>query len=269
MKNFWTSIVTFAHTVTAQVGERLLGEFGHVQAEYKADGSLVTAADQWADQFLHRAIATRFPEHGVLSEEADHHFPSQDWCWVIDPIDGTTNFTRGIPIWGISLGLLYRGVPVFGHVHLPPINQTFHGWWSAPGQANGAYLNGVAIQTRLDPPAPDQFFSLCARSLAVLQNPFPCKIRMLGAASYNLLTVAAGSAVGAVEATPKLWDIAAAWPLIQAAGGCWVSLEAAPLFPLIPGKDYGQVSYPTLVVSQAEWVDPFRELVAVIGKAPA
>ncbi|NJK41190.1 MAG: inositol monophosphatase [Acaryochloridaceae cyanobacterium SU_2_1] len=268
MKKFWTSVVTFAHTVTAQVGERLLGEFGQVQAEYKADGSLVTASDQWADQFLQRAIATSFPDHGLISEEANHHFPSQEWCWVIDPIDGTTNFTRGIPLWGISLGLLYQGVPVFGHIHFPPLNQTFHGFWSAPGQANAAYLNGVPLHTRQDPPAPDQLFSLCARSLSILQNPFPCKIRMLGSASYNLLTVATGGTIGAVEATPKLWDIAAVWPLIQAAGGAWISLEGSDLFPLIQGQDYGQIPYPTLVVSQADWVDQFLVLVSSIGKAP-
>jgi myo-inositol-1(or 4)-monophosphatase len=78
---------------------------------------------------------------------------------------------------------------------------------------------------------------------------------MLGSASYNLLTVAQGITLGAVEATPKIWDIAGAWPIIQAAGGTWVSLGEDPIFPLQVGQNYAQIAYPTLVVSQAQWVD--------------
>jgi len=219
MLNFWTSVLAFAQTITAQVGNQLLTEFGQVQAAEKADGSLVTQSDRWADEELRQAIAAAFPSHGVLSEEAEHVFPDADWCWVIDPLDGTTNFAHGIPIWGISLGLLYQGTPVFGYVHLPPLAQSFHGFWSAPSQPNGAFLNLKPISastTRLDS---NCFFSLCSRSVSALQQPFPCKIRMLGAASYNFLTVATGATLGGVEATPKIWDIAAAWPIVQAAGG--------------------------------------------------
>lgn len=266
MPTFWTSIVTFAHTVTQQVGERLLTEFGVVQPTSKSDGSLVTQSDQWADQFLRQAIATAFPDHGVLSEEAEHIFPSNNWCWIIDPIDGTTNFARGVPIWGISLGLLYQGVPVFGCVHIPTLQQTFHGFWAAPDQKDGAFCNQVPIHTRTDAPASNQFFSLCARSLSVLQNPFPCKIRMLGSASYNLLTVAHGITIGAVEATPKIWDIAGVWPIVQAAGGTWVALGTEPIFPLVAGQNYSQIPYPTLAVSQAQWVEKFVPLVTSIGQ---
>jgi myo-inositol-1(or 4)-monophosphatase len=117
MTTLWTQIIEFAEKTTAQVGVQLLTEFGQAQAVEKADGSLVTRSDRWADETLRQAIQQAFPTHGVLSEEVEHIFPEQDWCWVIDPIDGTTNFARGIPLWGISLGLLYRGTPVFGHVY--------------------------------------------------------------------------------------------------------------------------------------------------------
>ena len=128
MTDFWTTVLDFAKTTTAEVGQTLLETFGQARADEKADGSLVTSSDRWADGALRHAIAQAFPEHGVLSEEVEHIFPETDWCWIIDPIDGTTNFTRGVPIWGISLGLLYRGTPVFGYVHLPPIQQSFHGF---------------------------------------------------------------------------------------------------------------------------------------------
>lgn len=265
----WPHILGQAQRITDQVGQRLLQDFGQVQAQEKADGSLVTASDQWADEALRAALLEAFPDHGVLSEEVEHRFPANDWCWIIDPIDGTTNFTRGIPLWAISLGLLYHGTPVFGHVYLPPLRQSFYGYW--PGQSgvvtpHGAYLNGRPIRTSPAAPAKNQFFSLCARSTAVLAQPFPCKVRMLGTAAYNLLTVATGSTLGAVEATPKIWDIAAAWPILQAAGGCWVPLDGSEPFPLVVGSDYGQRAYPTLAVSQAQWVSQFQPLVQSVAE---
>lgn len=266
---FWTSILTFAEATTHRVGEKLLQDFGQAQAVEKQDGSLVTDSDQWADAELRHSIQTAFPDHGVLSEEVEHIFPDTDWCWIIDPIDGTTNYARGIPIWAISLGLLYRGTPVFGYVHVPPLSQSFHGFWAGDTGLTlptGAFLNGRPIHTSTAPPSSNQFFNLCARSTRVLQNPVPCKIRMLGVATYNLLTVAMGAVLGGVEATPKIWDIAAVWAIVQAAGGVWHPLESDPIFPLQPGQDYGSRSFPTLVVSRPEWVDTFLPLVEFLRR---
>ncbi len=265
MTDFWDQILALAQSTTDQVGAQLLQDFGQVQASEKADGSLVTQSDQWADRALRAAIASQFPNHGILSEEGEHTFPSPDWCWIIDPLDGTTNFTRGIPIWGISLGLLYQGTPVFGYVHFPPLQQTFYGFWQARDRPNGAFLDHKSIHTRAEQPGSNQFFSLCARSTSVLAKPFPCKIRMLGSASYNFLTVAAGATLGGVEATPKIWDIAAAWAIVQAAGGSWLTLDDQPIFPLQVGQDYGDRPYPTLVASQPKLIDFFRPLVASVG----
>ncbi|MBE9178800.1 inositol monophosphatase family protein [Oculatella sp. LEGE 06141] len=272
MTEFWTDVLTFAETTTARVGAQLLNEFGQVTAAEKADGSLVTQADRWADEELRGAIAQAFPAHGVLSEEVEHIFPDQDWCWIIDPIDGTTNFARGVPIWGISLGLLYQGTPVFGYVHLPPIAQSFYGYWygtSGLSGPTGAFLNHQPIHASTDAPSANHFFNLCARSTSVLQNPVPCKIRMLGVATYNLLTIAAGIALGGVEATPKIWDIAAVWAIVQAAGAAWVPLETDPIFPLKVGEDYSQRSYPTLVVSQPELTETFLPLVRSVANRSA
>jgi myo-inositol-1(or 4)-monophosphatase len=257
MQNFWTHLLAFAQDMTTEVGTRLLQDYGRVQATEKNDGSLVTDSDQWADGEIRSAIARQFPEHGVLSEEVEHILPPTDWCWVIDPIDGTTNFTQGIPLWAISLGLLYKGTPVFGFVYLPTLNQSFYGFWSAPDRENGAFLNGRPIQVRLDAPGSNQFFSFCARSIQFYRHPFPCKIRMLGVASYNLLTVAAGITLGAVEATPKIWDIAGVWPILQAAGASWVALDSQSIFPLTVGKNYSQQVFPTLVVARSQWIETF------------
>ncbi|RCJ24812.1 inositol monophosphatase [Nostoc minutum NIES-26] len=260
MNDFWKTILDFAQTTTTRVGRQLMQDFGQVQALQKADGSLVTQADKWADREIRDAIASNFSGYGILSEESDRVFPGTEWCWVIDPLDGTTNFTRGIPIWSISLGLLYQGTPIFGYVHVPPLNQTFHGFWegsSGLATPSGAFLNHHPIHTSADAPSNNHFFNLCSRSTAVIQKGFPCKIRMLGVASYNFLTVATGATLGGIEATPKVWDLAGAWVIVQAAGGVWSSLKSEP-FPLLPGQDYSDRSFPTLVISRPELLSTFE-----------
>lgn len=268
MPDFWIQVLDFARTTTNRVGDRLLQDLGSAQAVEKADGSLVTQSDRWADEELRTAIHQAFPEHGVLSEEAEHVFPDTDWCWIIDPIDGTTNFTRGLPLWGISLGLLYKGIPVFGYVHLPPLRQSFHGYWQGNSGLEipvGVFLNDRPIHSSPEAPSPNHFFNVCARSTKVLNKPIPCKIRMLGVATYNLLTVAAGWSLGGIEATPKIWDIAAVWVITQAAGATWTPIEPDSIFPLQVGHDYRDRAYPTLVTSQAELVPVFLPLVKEIG----
>ena len=270
--NFWSDILTFAERTTQQIGQQLLSDFGTVTAGEKADGSLVTRSDRWADEELRRFIQDAFPDHGVLSEEVEHIFPATDWCWIIDPIDGTTNFTRGVPAWGVSLGLLYCGTPIFGYVDFPPLQQSFWGYWQGDSGLDcptGAFLNGNPIHTSTDEPSSNHFFSLCARSTSVLiqPEPFPCKVRMVGAATYNLLMVAAGIALGGVEATPKIWDIAAVWAIAHAAGAAWVPLDEKPIFPLQPGQNYSRQPFPTLVTSRENLVPVFQPLVQSIGSS--
>lgn len=256
--NFCDRVLEVARTTAQRVGAQLLLDFGHVQGLEKADGSLVTLSDEWADREIRSSIAEAFPDHAILSEEAEHGFTDAEWTWIIDPLDGTTNFTRGIPLWGISIGLLYNGVPVFGYVYFPPVNQAFYGFWAGNTGLDlpaGAYLNGRAIYVSYDKPSSNHFFSFCARSLQVWQPGFPCKVRMLGVATYNFLAVACGVSLGGVEATPKIWDLAAVWAIVHAAGGVWVSLRDEPTFPAVAGRDYGSYAMPCLVVGKQELAD--------------
>jgi myo-inositol-1(or 4)-monophosphatase len=269
MTDFWAEVLGFCDEITAEVGDYLIAKLGTVAGEEKSDGSLVTECDQWSDDRLRGAIRSRFPDHGVLTEETEHIFPANDWCWIIDPIDGTTNFTRGLPLWGISLGLLYKGVPVFGYVAMPMIRQNFYGYWAGDSgldMPTGAYCNGRPIRVSTDSTSGNHFFNLCARSLSVFQNPVPAKIRMLGVSTYSLLTIAQGSALGAVEATPKIWDIAAVWAIVHAAGGTWKALDESVIFPLVVGENYGSRPYPTLVVARSALLAVFGPLVAGVGR---
>jgi myo-inositol-1(or 4)-monophosphatase len=130
----------------------------------------------------------------------------------------------------------------------------------------GAFLNGKPIHVRPDAPGKNQFFSLCTRSTDVMKEPFPCKVRMLGVATYNLLIVAAGYAIGAVEATPKVWDIAGIWPILHAAGATWTALDNQPPFPLTVGKNYCSQPFPTLITNRADRVEQFRPLVQIVAR---
>jgi myo-inositol-1(or 4)-monophosphatase len=264
MKN-WQTILPFIQELTRQVGDRLLADFEQARvAIAKDDGSLVTKSDRWADAYIKAALEQEFPEFGVLTEESTQILPDLEWVWVVDPLDGTTNFARGIPIWGISLGLLHHGTPVFGYVAMPPLRQNIYGWSDEHGSA--AFFNDTPIHLPEVSPDPDAlgnyFFSACSRSLEKMgRSKFPFKLRMLGVASYNILTVAIGSTIGAVEATPKIWDIAAVWVILKAIGAIWVPLEASPnIFPLEMGKDYSQKNFPTLVVSHAELLPMAQEI---------
>ena len=80
MNDFWTQVLDFASSTTKRVGSQLMQDFGQVQADQKADGSLVTKADKWADEEIRNAIAATFPSHGILSEEGEHIFPDTEWC---------------------------------------------------------------------------------------------------------------------------------------------------------------------------------------------
>ncbi len=266
---FWTQVLDVASITAQRVGAQLLLDFGHVQGLEKADGSLVTQSDEWADREIRSSILAVFPDHAILSEEGNHEFTDAQWTWIIDPLDGTTNFTRGIPLWGVSIGLLYYGEPVFGYVYFPPVNQAFHGYWAGNTGLDlptGAYLNGRQIQVSQDSPSSNHFFSFCARSLQVWQPGFPCKVRMLGVATYNFLAVAAGSSLGGVEATPKIWDLAAVWAIVHAAGGTWRSLRTEPTFPAVVGRNYGSYAMPSLIVNNPELASLLLPMMTSIQK---
>ena len=261
MIHFWYQVYNFCRQTTKEVAQKLLIDFGRLEADQKADGSLVTEADKWADRKIREAIKQCFPTHGVLTEETEHFFPDNDWCWVIDPIDGTTNFTRGVSIWGISIGLLYQGVPVFGFIYFPQIQQTFHGYYygdTGLSGPKGSFVNNNPIHTSEASASLSQVFTLCTRSLQVLDQNFPCKVRITGVTSYDLALVACGATLGTLEKSPKIWDIAGGYPIICGAGGSFIHLQNNHPFPLTQGVNYSEIGFPCLAVAQENLVSVFQ-----------
>lgn len=242
-----------ALSIAAEAADALVAAFGRHTATRKSDGTLVTAADRAVDALVTARLHTTYPDHAVLSEERDTCFaPDTPFSWVVDPLDGTTNFANGLPIWGISLALLYRGAPVVGVLSFPLLHETY-----SAVRGGGAQRNAAPVQTAaLVVPDDEHFLMCCTRTPRRYRLDTPLKPRILGSAAYHVAAVACGSAAAGVEATPKLWDLAAALLILEEAGGVYRRLSTAigfagdMLFPLASTPtNYANLSFPLLLAA--------------------
>jgi myo-inositol-1(or 4)-monophosphatase len=244
----------FARDLAHRTGKRLKFASGQLIASTKKDGTLVTTSDIEADQRVAEAIAQRYPDHGVLSEEGEKVYHGQEWCWVIDPIDGTTNFTWGFPAWGVLVALLYKGQPVLGVAEFPPVGQQLYavrgqGAWR---KTEIGYGDGP-IQASADKAfTTTQLFAVGTRSLKPVLPNIPCKLRLPGSTGFDFALLACGACVGAYDSTVHVWDIAALWPILEESGAQIVTNHPGGIFPLGEGVDYCSVEFATLGAATAE-----------------
>ena len=227
---------------------------GRTAVTMKSDGTPVTEHDRATDERLVSALLAAFPGHGAVSEERDRTAPGTDWTWVLDPIDGTSNFIAGLPYWCVSVALCLEGSPVLGVVEAPTLARRFTAVAGA-----GAFSSDTGSRLRVtrpvalhDPSAshvPGLYSGGAARDLhadGVLLNA-----RVMGASALDLAMVARGSAPLAVALGPHVWDVAAGALLVTEAGGTVVGLGPDPLLPLVPGRDYSDAVVPTAAASDA------------------
>ncbi len=248
----------FTIQLARQAGAYLLDAFAlsGTNATMKVDRSFVTHADVAVDHLITTAIQEQFPGEAILSEEL-HNGLSEvtPTIWIVDPLDGTTNFSLGLHVWGVLITRLQSGLPEITVQYFPLLNELY-----AAQRGEGAWLNGNPIHTR--PPDPDQpygFFACCSRTHRRYQISIPYKPRILGAAAYSFCMLARGAALISMEVSPKIWDIAGAWLLVQEAGGCIQPLEGQDPFPLVAGCAYHQANFPTLGTATPELMDSTRK----------
>ncbi len=234
------------------VSERQIKDFGNISASNKADGSLVTSCDLWSDKTIVDGIASIAPNEGILSEEGSKSIPNTKAYWVVDPLDGTTNFAAGIPYWSISVARFVEGIPQSSFLIIPTLKKKF-----VSIKGKGVWLNNKKIDPK-DCNHQSECVSLCSRSIKILQKKpnsvFPGKIRLLGVSSLNLTSVAMGQTFGAIESTPKIWDIAAAWLLLEELNCSIDWLETDPL-NLFSGQDLSDVNFPLIACKSIEKVE--------------
>jgi histidinol phosphatase-like enzyme (inositol monophosphatase family) len=204
-------------------GAITLKHFGGIMAsETKGDGTPVTVADRAAEALLREHIGQRYPGHGILGEEYGEEHPGAYVRWILDPIDGTKSFVRGVPLYGVLIGIEIGGEPAVGVAHFPALGETV-----AAAIGEGCYWNGsparVSTESRLEAGA-----VLTTDPKELLDGPMAEGLRDLTSRSalarawgdcYGHILVATGRAEVMVDPILSPWDAAPFIPILSEAGG--------------------------------------------------
>lgn len=210
-----------------------LSHFGRsVPADYKADGSPVTAADLQVEATLRERIVAAYPEHAILGEEGGGAIDPAVPTWVIDPIDATANFLRGVPIFATLIGLVVAGSPVVGVASAPALAERWEAARGLGARCNGL-LTGVSRIAALEDAQ-----VLCGGLKWYRDDPRLWEVlggladeagRTRGFGDFWMhLLVAGGMAEVAFERDLKPWDIAALECIVTEAGGRMTTFDGAP-----------------------------------------
>ena len=214
--------------VARLTGDHALSHFrsAGLAVDVKGDGSPVTIADRGAEQVAREWIMQRFPKDGILGEEFGTHLPDARRRWIVDPIDGTKSFVRGVPLWGTLVALCEGETVLAGAIYAPATRELVV---AAPGR--GAWLDGARCRV-------SDVDSLAAATLLTTDDRFPehpdrrARFAALSASvgvsrgwgdCYGYLLVATGRAEAMVDDIVSPWDAAALLPVITEAGGSFTS----------------------------------------------
>jgi histidinol-phosphatase len=212
----------------ADVADSLtLPRFGaaDLRVDRKPDLTPVTDADQTVERALRERLARERPEETVVGEEEGGDGGAAGARWILDPIDGTKNFSRGVPVWATLIALERAGELVCGVVSAPGLG---HRWWAARG--SGAFRDGEPIRVSAVAALEDASVSCAyARDLVVLE-PLVWNARSFGDFWQHML-VAEGALDVAVDSRLALWDYASVAVIVEEAGGRSTALDGAPPRP--------------------------------------
>ena len=219
----WRNRYDAALQAADQAGQFALQYFDRdIAIEWKADDSPVTMADRGSEELIRTALLGKFPGDGFLGEEFGATLGTSGYRWIIDPIDGTRSFIRGIPIWACMIGLEFKGELIAGIVALPAMKQVYRALRGdgayrderrirvsdiATLEKSHVYYSSISWFTRVG--ADKQFLKLV--SLTERQRGF--------GDFYGFMMVAQGSGEIMVEHGVHAWDLAAIAPIIEEAGG--------------------------------------------------
>jgi myo-inositol-1(or 4)-monophosphatase len=229
-------LVDVARRAAEAGGVHLKAHFGRLEQvrEKGRNGDLVTEADLAAEAAVLALLEAETPQIGVLAEESGRRTGSGDLEWCVDPLDGTTNYAHGFPIFATSIGLTWRGLPLLGALALPAFDELY---WAAPGL--GSWCNGrrlaVSSCSRLEDALLTTGFAYDRQQR--LDNNYAefawfthrtHGVRRAGAAAVDLAFVASGKVDGYWERGLAPWDLAAGLVLVEEAGGLVSSYDGGP-----------------------------------------
>jgi len=236
-----------------EVGDYVADQFrADIGSEKKDDGTYVTSADREAEYKIRTAIREAFPDDSIIGEEHDDEEGTSDITWYIDPIDGTTNFVHGIPLFGVSIGYADGEGPLGAAISLPMLNSLY-----TATRGNGAEMNGapISIAKTWDKERPVITLAVSNRDdkrigKLFAHRPRP-KIRVFGSVVVVLSLFAEGGAQGAFLLDMNPWDYAAGILIAREAGAYIGTLDNKP--PKLP-------NVASFFLTAEENADAFREL---------
>lgn len=222
-------ILTAADAFAREAGEITLRYFGGiVEHDAKGDGSPVTKADREAEQKIRSRIEERWPDHGIVGEEFGVDREDAEVRWILDPIDGTRSFMRGVPLYGVLVGVEAAGEPIVGVAHFPALGETV-----SAGRGFGCYLNSNPCAVS-DVGELDRSLVLTTDAERILSRPQGAGFRkMMQGASfsrtwgdcYGHILVATGRAEIMVDPVLSSWDAGPLLTILEEAGGRFTDLE--------------------------------------------
>lgn len=221
-------------SIAREAGRLIMGHFHQrVKIEYKGDVDLVTIADRQSEALILERIRQQFPTHDVMGEEGTRIDTGSDYKWYVDPLDGTTNFAHGFPVFCVSLAVEFRGQRVAGVVYDPTRDEMF-----AAERGKGAHLNGqpirVSATARLSECLVGTGFPSQKRhknpNIYFYQQITLCThgVRRAGSAALDLCNVACGRFDGFWEFNLNPWDTAAGVLIVEEAGGRVTNFAGGP-----------------------------------------
>lgn len=204
-----------------------------VPFELKGEFDLVTEADRASEELIVSRLQSHFPTHTIIGEEGGERSASSEYCWYVDPVDGTTNFAHGFPVYNTTLALEHSGEMIAGVVFDPTRNEMF-----AAEKGGGAYLNGHRIRVSKANRVEDSLVATGFPSRKRHENVnvhFYYQlalqshgVRRAGAAAIDLAYVSCGRLDAFWEFGLNPWDMAAGILLVQEAGGKCSTMKGAP-----------------------------------------
>jgi len=226
--------VSGAADIAREAGALLMEFFRQrVNVEYKGEADLVTVADRKSEALIRERIRERWPGHDILGEEQGLTDTGSDYRWYVDPLDGTTNFAHGFPVFCISLALEYKGGRIAGVIYDPTRDELF-----AAEKGSGATLNGQSIAVSRTANLAECLVATGFPSHKRHKNPniyfyhqITLKthgVRRAGSAALDLCCVACGRFDGFWEFNLNPWDTAAGVLLVEEAGGRVTTFDGGP-----------------------------------------
>jgi myo-inositol-1(or 4)-monophosphatase len=217
--------IEFVKRIARESGDRALTMLGDIDAEYKADGSLVTHIDRQTEEFIRGALAERYPDYSFQGEEYGRFGDPDRPLWCVDPIDGTTNMVYGLTHWCVSIGLVAGGEALGGAVYIPNTNEMY---WGVKG--GGSYCNGarLSVRDRSSIHVEDTlgFTSSASKTLDV--SVLEGRLRCLGSIAIEFVYTAHGRLCSHVGCYEGINDLAASL-CIATEAGCRVEyLDGGP-----------------------------------------